>query len=53
MEMTGGLDNSGRKSGTQRVRGLGKELQTTRSLRDSGSLTAFSAFPTSLPLAAL
>lgn len=52
MEMTGGLDNSGRKSGMQRVRGLGKKLETTRNLRDCGSLTAFSAFPSLLPLAA-
>ena len=53
MEMTRGLDNSGRKSGMQRVRGLGRDLETTRSLRDCGSLTDFSAFPSSLPPAAL
>lgn len=53
MEMTGGLDNSGRKSGMQRVRDLGKRLETTRSLRDCGSLTTLSAFPSPLPLAAL
>lgn len=51
MEMTGGLDNSERESGTQRVRGLGKKLETTRSLRDCGSLTAsLSLLSPSLPL---
>lgn len=51
--MTGGLDNSERKSGMQRVKALGKEPQTTHSFRDCGSLTAFSASPTLLPLTAL
>ena len=50
VEMTGGLDNS---SLGRRVRFLGNGLETTRSLRDCGSLTALSAFPLPLPLAAL
>lgn len=45
MELTGGLDNSGEKSGPQRVRGLGRKLETTRSLRDCGSLTASVSAP--------